>query len=90
MKLTYDELADCAYIRYKDEPVARTKSLNDYIVFDFDENDMIVGVEVIDVSSYLKEKRMKRLTQRRENKLRNNVSTEILGNISFSNIAFGQ
>ena len=60
MKLEYDKEADAAYI-YIDDPiedggVKKTIELNENIILDFDKNNKLIGVEILDASKVLKKK----------------------------------
>jgi len=77
MSITYDPKADCAYLTYTGKPVVKTVEFNDYIVIDFSADNHIVGIEVVDLSSFLNEKRMKRLTDKRKRKLQDNLTLNI-------------
>jgi uncharacterized protein YuzE len=50
MKLTYDKSADALYIRFTDQPVARTRAATDGVALDFDAQDGLVGLEVLYLS----------------------------------------
>ena len=58
MKLEYDKEVDAAYIyvKYpiKDGEAKKTIELNDNITLDFDENDKLLGIEILDASKVLK------------------------------------
>jgi len=58
MKFEYDKEADAAYI-YVEYPVKegqakKTIQLNDNIILDFDENEKLLGVEILNASKHLK------------------------------------
>ena len=57
MKIEYDKEVDAAYIylKYpiKDGEAKKTIELNDNIILDFDENEKLIGVEVLDASKVL-------------------------------------
>ena len=60
MKFEYDEEVDAAYI-YLKYPIKhgeakKTITLNDNIVVDFDQNDKLIGVEILNASKVLAEK----------------------------------
>ncbi|MBI4451864.1 DUF2283 domain-containing protein [Candidatus Woesearchaeota archaeon] len=60
MKLEYDKDADAAYL-YMQYPVKegaakKTIQLNDNIILDFDENNKLLGVEILDASKVLNKK----------------------------------
>lgn len=49
-KITYDPESDVLYIYLTPDPaVARTRNFSDEIVLDFDAQDKLVGVEILDV-----------------------------------------
>lgn len=50
MKIEYSKQADALYVYFKEEFVARSKEIEDGIVIDFDEQDQLIGIEVLDVS----------------------------------------
>ena len=60
MKLEYDKDVDAAYIciddTVKSGKVKKTIELNDNIILDFDENDKLIGVEVLSASKILSKK----------------------------------
>ncbi|MEK6812358.1 MAG: DUF2283 domain-containing protein [Nanoarchaeota archaeon] len=60
MKLEYDKDVDAAYIYIesplKDGKIKKTIELNENIILDFDENDKLVGVEVLSASKVLSKK----------------------------------
>jgi len=58
MKLEYEKEDDVAYI-YLEYPiesgaVKKTIALNDEIILDFDENEKLLGVEILNASKHLK------------------------------------
>jgi uncharacterized protein YuzE len=57
MKLTYDKDADAAYI-YLKHPVkhgeaARTVTMKENIILDFDKSNKLIGVEILNASKML-------------------------------------
>ncbi|MBS3126902.1 DUF2283 domain-containing protein [Candidatus Woesearchaeota archaeon] len=58
MKLEYDKEVDAAYIYLeyplKEREAKKTIQLNDNIILDFDENNKLLGVEILDASKILK------------------------------------
>ena len=58
MKFEYDKDIDAAYIYVeypiKDGEAKKTIELNDNISIDFDENDKLLGIEILDASKVLK------------------------------------
>ncbi|OGI65305.1 hypothetical protein A3A95_03285 [Candidatus Nomurabacteria bacterium RIFCSPLOWO2_01_FULL_39_18] len=57
MKITYDKIADAAYIYLKKSKIAKTVCLADRLIADLDKNGKIVGIELLDASSQIGGKR---------------------------------
>lgn len=60
MKFEYDKEVDAAYI-YLDYPIKsgqakKTVQANDNIILDFDDNNKLIGVEILDASKVLNKK----------------------------------
>lgn len=53
MKITRDRTADAAYFKVSDTPVARTLEVDEDIYIDLDADNNVVGVELLNASSYL-------------------------------------
>jgi uncharacterized protein YuzE len=47
MKVWYDRGADALYIRLNDAPIIESEEVRPGVVLDFDDNDHVVGVEVM-------------------------------------------
>lgn len=60
MKMTFDKEADAAYIYVKDNiekgEVKKTISLNEDIIIDFDKDEKLIGVEILNASHVLSKK----------------------------------
>lgn len=50
MKITYDKEADALYIEFKKGEFGKNKKVDDFTIIDYDENDNILGIELLDVS----------------------------------------
>ncbi len=50
MKITYDKIADAAYIYFKKNKIAKTVCLADRLIADLDKEGKIVGIEILDAS----------------------------------------
>lgn len=50
MQLTYDEIADAAYVYFTQAPVSSTEELASGVLVDYDKDGVAVGVEFLDVS----------------------------------------
>lgn len=57
MKIEYDKEVDAAYIYIdfpiKDNEAKRTIELNENIILDFNENNKLVGIEILEASKVL-------------------------------------
>jgi len=49
VKLTYNHVADAMYIKLTDNLVITTKPINESVLLDLDEDDQLVGIEVLHV-----------------------------------------
>jgi uncharacterized protein YuzE len=47
MKITYDKEADALYIKLTDKTISESEEIENDIVADFDADDNIVGIEVL-------------------------------------------
>ena len=50
MSLEIDQEAGAAYLQFSDDFVHRTVDFNDSIAVDLDEHDVVIGVEIIDLT----------------------------------------
>ena len=50
MKWTFDESVDAAYLLIVDHPVARTIPVADNVNLDFDDEGVLLGVEILDAT----------------------------------------
>ena len=53
MKITYDKFADAVYISLKKGKVFSTKEIGDNFIADFDAENKIIGLEILDASKNL-------------------------------------
>ncbi|MBI5217098.1 MAG: DUF2283 domain-containing protein [Ignavibacteriae bacterium] len=53
MKIVYNTTQDLLHIVFRESGQVRNERYNDDIVFDVDSNNKIVGMEILDASSYL-------------------------------------
>lgn len=49
MNMTYDHTVDAMYIKLTDNLAINTRTLTDSVAIDLDENDQIVGIEILNV-----------------------------------------
>ena len=56
MKITYDPKIDAMYIQFQDGNFVSNKEVEEGIVFDVGENDVILGIEILEASKRLKPK----------------------------------
>ena len=52
MKIEYDKEIDAKYVRIKDGKISYTKAQKDWLIFDYNENNEVLGVEILDVSKH--------------------------------------
>ena len=50
MRIEYDREANALYIQIQEKPVARTKEVEPGVLFDFDGQNNLIGLEVLDVT----------------------------------------
>lgn len=49
MKIEYDRKADAAYLKLADSKIAESEEVSPGIVYDFDESEQVVGIEILKV-----------------------------------------
>jgi len=54
MKIEYSKNADALYVYFKEAYVSKSREMEDGVIIDFDEQNQIIGVEVLDASKRLK------------------------------------
>ena len=57
MKITYDKIADAMYIYLNKAKVFKTVSITDRLLIDLDKKGKILGIEILDASSQIKQKK---------------------------------
>lgn len=67
MKITYDKKIDAGYVYLNDKSIAKTLPINEWLILDVDNDQKIVGIEMLDVSIRLSEKN---LTAFKESKMK--------------------
>ncbi len=50
MKIEFDRQADALYIYIQEKPVNKTKEIEEGILVDFDEDNRLIGLEIMDVT----------------------------------------
>lgn len=50
MKLNYDEKVDALYIRLDESKIIDSEEVKEGIVLDYNQNEQVVGIEILDVS----------------------------------------
>ena len=53
MHIRYDESADALYIRLRESKYYESDEIKEGFILDYDEGKNIIGIEILDVSSYL-------------------------------------
>ena len=49
MKIHYDEKADAVYVRLDDSKIIESQEVEKGIILDFNENNQVVGIEILQV-----------------------------------------
>jgi len=50
MKIEYSKKADALYVYFKEKYVNASKEVEEGIILDYDENNQIIGIEILDAS----------------------------------------
>lgn len=50
MNITYDKEADAMYIEFRSGEFAKNRKIDDFTIIDLDEQDNLLGIELLDVS----------------------------------------
>ena len=53
MEISYDKDADALYIEFQKGKFQRNKKIDDFTIIDLDENEQILGIELLAVSKRL-------------------------------------
>ncbi len=59
MKITVDKESDALYFRLDETKIVESEEVRPGIILDFDENDRVVGVEFLNISSRATEEELK-------------------------------
>ena len=50
MKIEYSKKADALYVYFKEKYVNSSKEVEEGVILDFDDNNQIIGIEILDAS----------------------------------------
>ena len=50
MRFHYDKKEDALYIRFNESPYQKSEEIQEGIIFDYDRNEKIIGIEILDAS----------------------------------------
>lgn len=53
MKFYYDKQSDALSIRFNDNPYAESDEVKEGVIFDYDQNNKIIGIEILDASKIM-------------------------------------
>ncbi len=53
MRIKYDEKMDALYIRFREAEYEESDEIKDGFILDYDINGNIIGIEILDASSYM-------------------------------------
>lgn len=56
MRFNYDKKADALYIRFDENPYAESDEIQEGVIFDYDKDKNIIGIEVLDASKKFSKK----------------------------------
>lgn len=60
MKITYDKIADAAYMTLRKGKVAKTVEMSDSVIIDLDKKGNLLGIEMLDASNQLTKSEIKK------------------------------
>ena len=63
MKFNYDPQADALSIRFNDKPYFKSDEVRDGVIFDYDNKDKIIAIEILDASKVLTKKKLSNFDQ---------------------------
>lgn len=66
MRITYDEEVDALYIRLKEVPYYESDEIREGLILDYDEQENLIGIEILDASDYLSPEELATLNFRLE------------------------
>lgn len=61
MKVSFDEKADAIYIRFDESKIIESEEIKPGIIFDFDEKDQLVAIEILNVAARIPLNNLKKL-----------------------------
>lgn len=61
MRVLFDEKADAIYIRFDESKIIESEEIKPGIIFDFDDKDQVVGIEILKVTARVPLKNLKKL-----------------------------
>jgi uncharacterized protein YuzE len=50
MRFHYDKKEDALYIRFSESPYQKSEEIQEGIIFDYDKNGKLIGIEILDAS----------------------------------------
>ena len=50
MRFHYDKKEDALYLRFNENPYSESEEMREGIIFDYDKNGKIIGIEILDAS----------------------------------------
>ena len=51
MRIQYDREADARYVQMQEKKVAKTKEVEEGLLVDFDEENRLIGIEILDATN---------------------------------------
>jgi uncharacterized protein YuzE len=50
MRFHYDKKEDALYLRFSESPYQKSEEIQEGIIFDYDKNNKLIGIEILDAS----------------------------------------
>lgn len=66
MRFHYDKKEDVLYIRFNENPYCKSEEIQGGIIFDYDKNGKIIGIEILDASKKFPPKFNRELSKHKE------------------------
>ena len=64
MRFHYDKKEDAFYIRFSESPYQKSEEIQEGIIFDYDKNGKLIGIEILDASRKIPSKLISQFLKR--------------------------
>lgn len=62
MKINFDKKADAVYLEFDDSSFFKNKKIDDETIFDFNEENQIIGIEILNASKRIAPKFLQKIS----------------------------